>query len=58
MLLDCGATSDLMSMQTAKRAVLPHYELTHPGNIMTAGGVHIEVRYYTRACVCIAKFVL
>ena len=45
MLLDCGATSDFMQMQTAKRARLPLYELTHPGQMMTAGGFQVEVRY-------------
>ena len=49
LLVDCGATSDFMSMQTAKRARLPLYKLTNPGHVLTAGGVRVEVRYYTRA---------
>ena len=47
--VDCGATSDFMSMQTAKRARLPLYKLRNPGHVLTAGGVQVEVRYYTRA---------
>ena len=38
-----------MSMQTARRARLPLYKLTNPGHLLTAGGVQVEVRYYTRA---------
>ena len=49
LLVDCGATSDFMSMQTAKRARLPLYKPRNPGNVLTAGGVQVEVRYYTRA---------
>ena len=45
MLLDCGATSDFMSMQTAMRAQVPLYKLTHPRHVMTAGGVQVEVQY-------------
>ena len=37
-----------MSKQTAKRARLLLYKLTNPGHVVTAGGVQIEVRYYTR----------
>ena len=48
-LVDCGATSDFMSMQTAKRARLPLYKLRNPGHVLTAVGVQVEVRYYTRA---------
>ena len=44
LLVDCGATSDFMSMQTAKRAQLPLYKLTSPGHLLTAGGVQVEVR--------------
>ena len=36
LLLDCGATSDFMSMQIAKRARLPRYELRNPGHVLTA----------------------
>ena len=39
LLVDCGATSDFMSMQTAKRARLPLYKLRNPGHVLTAGGV-------------------
>ena len=48
LLVGCGATSDVMSMQTAKRTQLPLYKLTNPGHILTARGVQVEVRYYTR----------
>ena len=51
LLVNCGPTSDFMSMQTAKRARLPLYKLTNPGHVLTAGGVQVEVRYYTRAYV-------
>ena len=51
LLVDCGATSDFMSIQVAKRARLPLYELRNPGHVLTAGGVQVEVRYYTRAYV-------
>ena len=56
LLVDFGVTSDLMSMQTAKRARLPLYELTHLGDVVTAGGVQVEVRYYTRAYVRVGEF--
>ena len=49
LLVDCGATSDFMAMQTAKRARLPLYRLRNPGHVLTAGGVEMELRYYTRA---------
>ena len=35
----CGATSDFMSMQTAKRAQLPLHKLRDPGHVLTARGV-------------------
>ena len=57
LLVDCGATSDFMSMHTAKRARLPLYKLTNPGHVLSAGGVHVEVRYYTRAYVRVAELV-
>ena len=57
LLVDCGATSDFMSMQTAKRARLPLYKLTNPGHVLTAGGVQVEVRYYTRAYVRVGQLV-
>ena len=47
----CGATSDFMSMQTAKRAPLPLCKLRNPGHVLTAGGVQVGVRYYMRAYV-------
>ena len=56
-LVDCGATSDFMSMQTAKRAQLPLYKLRNPGHVLTAGGVQVEVRYYTRAYVRVGELV-
>ena len=56
-LVDCGATSDFMSMQTAKRARLPLYKLRNPGHVLTAGGVQLEVRYYTRAYVRVGELV-
>ena len=46
-LVDCGATSDFMSMQTAERARLPLYKLRNPGQVLTAAVVQVEVRYYT-----------
>ena len=55
-LLNCGARSHFMSMQTAKSAQLCLYTLTHPGHIMTTGGVQVDVRYYTRAYVPVAEF--
>ena len=57
LLVDCGGTSDFMSMQTAKRARLPLYKLTNPGHVLTAGGVQVEVRYYTRAYVRVGELV-
>ena len=39
LLVNCGATSDFMSMQTAKRARLPLDKLRNPGHLLTAGGV-------------------
>ena len=54
-LVDCGATSHFMSMQTAKRARLPLYKLRNPGHVLTAGGVQVEVRYYTRAYVRVGE---
>ena len=57
LLVDCGATSDFMSMQTAKRARLPLYKVRDPGHALTAGGVQVEVRYYTRAYVRIGELV-
>ena len=56
-LVDCGATSDFMSMQTATRARLPLYELRNPGHVLTAGGVQVEVRYYTRPYVRVGELV-
>ena len=49
LLVDCGAASDFMSMQTGKRARLPLYKLRNPGHVLTSGGVQVEVRYYTTA---------
>ena len=46
-----------MSMQTAKRARLPLYKLTNPGHVLIAGGVQVEVRYYTRAYVRVGELV-
>ena len=57
LLVDCGATSDFMSMQTAKRARLPLYKLTIPGHVLTAGGVQAKVRSYTRAYVQVGELV-
>ena len=57
LLVDCGATSDFMSMQNAKRARLPLYKLRNPGHVLTAGGVQVEVRYYTRAYVRVGELV-
>ena len=57
LLVDCGATSDFLSMQTAKRARLPLYKLRNPGHVLTAGGVQVEVRYYTRAYVRVGELV-
>ena len=57
LLVDCGATSNLMSMQTAKTARPPLYKLRNPGHVLTAGGVQVEVRYYTRAYVRVGELV-
>ena len=57
LLVGCGATSDFISMQIAKRARLPLYKLRNPGHVLTARGVHIEVRYYTRAYVRVRELV-
>ena len=57
LLVDCGATSDFMSMQTAKRARLPLYKLRNPRHVLTASGVQVEVRYYTRAYVRVGELV-
>ena len=58
LLVDCAASSDFMSMQTAKRARLPLYKLRNPGHVLTAGGVHVEVRYYTRAYIRVGELVV
>ena len=57
LLVDCGATSDFMSMQTAKTARLLLYKLRNPGHVLTAEGVQSEVRYYTRAYVRVGELV-
>ena len=57
LLVCCGARSDFMSMQTAKRAQLPLYRLTNPGRFVTAGGVQVEVRYYMRTYVGVGELV-
>ena len=57
LLVDCGATSDFMSMQSTKRAELLLYKLTNPGHILTTRGVQVEVRYYTRAYVRVGELV-
>ena len=57
LLVDCGATSDFMSMQTAKRARLPLHKLRNPGHVLTAGGVQVKVRYCTRAYVRVGELV-
>ena len=46
-----------MSMQAAKRVRLPLYKLRNPGHVLTAGGVQVEVRYYTRAFVRVGELV-
>ena len=46
-----------MSMQTANRARLPLYKLRNPGHVLTAGGVQVEIRYYTRAYVRVGELV-
>ena len=56
-LVDCEATSDFISMQTAKRARLPLYKLRNPGHVLTAGGVYVEVRYCTRAYIPVGELV-
>ena len=55
--VNSGATNDFMSMHTAKRAQLSLYKISHPGHVMTAGGVQGEVLYYTKAYVRIGEFV-
>ena len=57
LLVDCGATSDFMLMQTAMTTRLPLYKLTNPGHVPTAGDVHVEVRYYTRAYARVGELV-
>ena len=57
LLVGCGATSNFMSTQTAKRARLPLYKLRNPGHVLTAGGVQVEVGYYTRAYVRVGELV-
>ena len=44
-----------MSIQTAKRARLSLYKLKNPGHVLTAAGVQVEVRYYTRAYVRVGE---
>ena len=58
MLVNCGATSDFMSMQTAERGRLLIYIFTHQRHVMTAGGVQVEVRYYTRGDVLVGELEL
>ena len=57
LVIDCGATSDFTSMQTAKRARLPLYKLTNPGHVVTARGVQVQVRYYRRTYVRVGELV-
>ena len=57
LLVDCGATSDYMSMQTPKRVRLPLYKLRNPAHVLTARGVQVEVPYYTRAYVRVGQLV-
>ena len=57
LLVTCGATSDFMSMQTAKRARLPLYKLGDPGHVLTARGVDVAVPYYMRAYVRVGELV-
>ena len=57
LLVNCGATSDFLRMQTAKRAQLRLYTLTNPAHVVTAGGVLFEVRYYRGAYVRVGEFV-
>ena len=35
----------------------PFYKLRNPGHVLTAGGVEVEVRYYTRAYVPVGELV-
>ena len=46
-----------MSMQTAKRLRLPAYKLTNSGLVVTAGGVQVELEYYTRTYVRVGEIV-
>ena len=46
-----------MSMQTAIWGRHPIYKLTSPGHVVTAGGVQVEVRYYTRTYVQVGELV-
>ena len=57
MLVDYEATSDFMTMQTAKRARLPLSKLRNPGQVLRAGGFQVEVRYYTRAYVRVGELI-
>ena len=57
LLVDCGAPSDFMSIQTAKRVRLPLNNLTNPGHVVTARGVQVEVRHYTRVFIGVGEFV-
>ena len=57
MLLDCAVTIYFMWKQTAQRAQLPLYSLTHPGPVMTAGRVQVKIWYYMTACVRIGEVV-
>ena len=57
LLVNCGVTSDFISMQTAKRARLPPFKLRNPGHVLTARGVQVEVRYPRRAYVGIGDLV-
>ena len=47
-----------MWMQTPERERLLLYTLTHPGHVVTARGVRVQVRYYTTAYVPFGEFVL
>ena len=42
-------------MQTARRARLPLYKRRNHGQVLTAGGVQVDVRYYTRAYVRVGE---
>ena len=57
LLVNCGARSDFIAMQTARRAQLSLYKLTNPGHVLTAGGLQFKVRYYTRAYDRVGEFV-